>query len=469
MEGSKLILLALSSNLLPSLILQPHTAHSAAAAMYKTCNDQWDEESDDEKNSLYSSFWSDGEAGDKEEEEEEVEIMRGVDCRPVCDPEGSPAGSLKEEHPELKRHCGSDGGTQEGEEDDGKSPSSSCGSPPVSPVTSGYGTYRADEQEVAENRDARSTIGFNRCSREDLSEFRDDEEDSPSLKSFIELQEERTPGPDEPAAGASGGGAAPTVATRCESHCTPKEVSELHMDLPTGTGGPSEVRQRHTDVDNMLLLHEERLKDGLDESQGGDEQLFPSDDPDQSSSYKDVRYKDCRWDFCSRANDRMSVEAWRRDAASCLEERIAELDLSPSDQESEAESEDVTDESSSSPTSEADGFTLSAFQSYINGMAQTQSNRDGRPKPKSFIRPVSLQPTIKKTDPVAKYFQYKQMWEMFQLSGEKDRKALRWEIKPRPRRVYVPNTYVIPTEKKRSELRWVIRNDLANGLLPQKF
>ncbi|XP_038144088.1 hydrolethalus syndrome protein 1 homolog isoform X3 [Cyprinodon tularosa] len=173
-----------------------------------------------------------------------------------------------------------------------------------------------------------------------------------------------------------------------------------------------------------------------------------------------------------------SVYTEDSDAASCLEERIAELDLSPSDQESEAESEDVTDESSSSPTSEADGFTLSAFQSYINGMAQTQSNRDGRPKPKSFIRPVSLQPTIKKTDPVAKYFQYKQMWEMFQLSGEKDRKALRWEIKdklahqplpPRPRRVYVPNTYVIPTEKKRSELRWVIRNDLANGLLPQKF
>lgn len=37
---------------------------------------------------------------------------------------------------------------------------------------------------------------------------------------------------------------------------------------------------------------------------------------------------------------------------------------------------------------------------------------------------------------------------------------------PKPRRVFVPNTYVVPTEKKRSALRWEIRHDLANGLLP---
>lgn len=88
------------------------------------------------------------------------------------------------------------------------------------------------------------------------------------------------------------------------------------------------------------------------------------------------------------------------------------------------------------------------------------------------------QQTIKKTDPVAKYFQYKQLWEMFKLPGESDRRALRQEIKeqlayqpppPKPRRVYVPNTYIVPTEKKRSALRWEIRNDLANGVLPHKF
>ncbi|KAM4595429.1 centriolar and ciliogenesis-associated protein HYLS1 isoform 1-T1 [Fundulus diaphanus] len=163
------------------------------------------------------------------------------------------------------------------------------------------------------------------------------------------------------------------------------------------------------------------------------------------------------------------------DAASILEERMAELDLSTSDQKDyEAESEDLTE--SDAQSSETDGVNLSAFESYIQHM--TQTDRDVRPKPKSFIRPVMCQPTIKKTDPVAKYFQYKQMWEMFQVSGEKDRKALRWEIReklayqplpPKPRRVYVPNTYIVPTEKKRSELRWMIRNDLANGLLPQKF
>lgn len=40
---------------------------------------------------------------------------------------------------------------------------------------------------------------------------------------------------------------------------------------------------------------------------------------------------------------------------------------------------------------------------------------------------------------------------------------------PKPRRVFVPNSYVVPTEKKRSALRWEIRNDLANGLLPHRF
>ncbi|XP_047221751.1 hydrolethalus syndrome protein 1 isoform X3 [Girardinichthys multiradiatus] len=173
-----------------------------------------------------------------------------------------------------------------------------------------------------------------------------------------------------------------------------------------------------------------------------------------------------------------SVYTEDSDATSRLEEQIAELDLSTSHQkDDEAESEDVSDESDYQ-SSETDGVDSSAFESYIKGMIQTQSYQDVRPKPKSFIRPVMCQPVIKKTDPVAKYFQYKQMWEMFQVSGEKDRKALRWEIKeklayqplpPKPRRVYVPNTYTVPTEKKRSTLRWMIRNDLANGHLPQKI
>ncbi|XP_026216504.1 hydrolethalus syndrome protein 1 [Anabas testudineus] len=164
------------------------------------------------------------------------------------------------------------------------------------------------------------------------------------------------------------------------------------------------------------------------------------------------------------------------DAASCLEERLADLHLSTTAQHDyEAERDDVTSQTDTY-SSEADGISLSAFESYIRGM--TQSDGDLRPKPKSFIRPVMTRQTVKKTDPVAKYFQYKQLWEMFKLPGEKDRRALRWEIReqlayqpppPKPRRVYVPNTYIVPTEKKRSALRWEIRNDLAKGLLPHKF
>uniref|UniRef100_A0A4W5RRL1 HYLS1 centriolar and ciliogenesis associated n=1 Tax=Hucho hucho TaxID=62062 RepID=A0A4W5RRL1_9TELE len=141
-------------------------------------------------------------------------------------------------------------------------------------------------------------------------------------------------------------------------------------------------------------------------------------------------------------------------------------------QESELESEDA---GSLSDRSESDCLP-SAFKAYIRGMARSRSESDIRPRPKSFIRPVMDHPHtrgLKKTDPVAKYFQYKQDWEMFKAPGEKDRKALHLEIRlayqplpPKPQRVFVPNTYVVPTEKKRSALRWEIRHDLANGLLP---
>uniref|UniRef100_A0A8C7U7D6 HYLS1 centriolar and ciliogenesis associated n=1 Tax=Oncorhynchus mykiss TaxID=8022 RepID=A0A8C7U7D6_ONCMY len=162
-------------------------------------------------------------------------------------------------------------------------------------------------------------------------------------------------------------------------------------------------------------------------------------------------------------------------AVSGLGERLGGIHVSMSThQESELESEDA---GSLSDRSESDCLP-SAFKAYIRGMARSQSESDIRPRPKSFIRPLMDHPhtrSLKKTDPVAKYFQYKQDWEMFKAPGEKDRKALHWEIReqlayqplpPKPRRVFVPNTYVVPTEKKRSALRWEIRHDLANGLLP---
>lgn len=166
-----------------------------------------------------------------------------------------------------------------------------------------------------------------------------------------------------------------------------------------------------------------------------------------------------------------SVYSEDSEGASCLEDRLADLHLSAS-----VRHESVNKDLSECPSSES--LSEGAFESYVRGMSRSQSDGDIRPKPKSFIRPV-LGPTgPKKTDPVAKYFQYKQLWDMFKLPGENDRKALRWEIKerlayqpppPKPRKVLVPNTYTVPTEKKRSSLRWEIRNDLATGNLPHSY
>ncbi|XP_035992624.1 hydrolethalus syndrome protein 1 isoform X2 [Fundulus heteroclitus] len=443
--------------------------------MYKMYNDQWDEGSDDEKNSLYSSFWSDGEVADKDEE---VEIMRVMDPGVVGEPQGVPPGSSPEEHPQLK-----------GSDDERKTTSSSSGSLAVSPMTSGYGTFRAEEQELDH-----SLTGFNQHSRDDLSGFRDDEEYPGSPRSFTESDNEPTREPDESESAVWGSEVSrvPAASCWCEDDSTLNRASTADTRPAIGTRLPSEAQHLHSDAGDMLLFHRKGLQDGADENQDGKQETLQHDVersteqvtvvgvPDESSSNKDVRFIDSNRDFSWETKEKMSEEreeilAWMKDAASRLEERMAELDLSTSDQKDyEAESEDLTE--SDAQSSDTDGVNLSAFESYIQRM--TQTDQDVRPKPKSFIRPVMCQPTIKKTDPVAKYFQYKQMWEMFQVSGEKDRKALRWEIReklayqplpPKPRRVYVPNTYIVPTEKKRSELRWMIRNDLANGLLPQKF
>ncbi|KFQ28403.1 Hydrolethalus syndrome protein 1, partial [Mesitornis unicolor] len=58
------------------------------------------------------------------------------------------------------------------------------------------------------------------------------------------------------------------------------------------------------------------------------------------------------------------------------------------------------------------------------------------------------------------------------------RQDLRWAIREqmlcrpqlpsRAQHPAVPNAYVVPTEKKRAALRWEVRWDLANGLLPRK-
>ena len=36
----------------------------------------------------------------------------------------------------------------------------------------------------------------------------------------------------------------------------------------------------------------------------------------------------------------------------------------------------------------------------------------------------------------------------------------------RPQRVFVPNKYVVPTDKQRKSLRWNVRMELAHGQMP---
>ncbi|XP_048368836.1 hydrolethalus syndrome protein 1 [Sphaerodactylus townsendi] len=99
--------------------------------------------------------------------------------------------------------------------------------------------------------------------------------------------------------------------------------------------------------------------------------------------------------------------------------------------------------------------------------------------PKSFILPrlEHLSRNRMKTDRVARYLEHKHDWESLRLPGEDSRRSARWSIReqmlcktefpPRSQHVYIPNNYLVPTEKKRSALRWGIRCDLANGVMPR--
>ncbi|XP_067166187.1 centriolar and ciliogenesis-associated protein HYLS1 isoform X2 [Apteryx mantelli] len=118
------------------------------------------------------------------------------------------------------------------------------------------------------------------------------------------------------------------------------------------------------------------------------------------------------------------------------------------------------------------------FQGRSSPSSQQDTSAAGQPK--SFIPPrlEQLGRNRGKTDRVAKYLEYKRDWETFRIPGEDQRRELRWGIreqmlcKPdlpsKPQHAYVPNAYVAPTEKKRAALRWEVRCDLANGLLPRK-
>lgn len=99
---------------------------------------------------------------------------------------------------------------------------------------------------------------------------------------------------------------------------------------------------------------------------------------------------------------------------------------------------------------------------------------------KAFIRPMSCDPHsrhLKKHDPVSAYHKYKTSWMTNKAPGEKNHKNLRWAVREqmlqhdeiiekKPAKSHAPNKYIIPSDKKRDDLRWHIRHELAHGIKP---
>ncbi|XP_038670620.1 uncharacterized protein si:dkey-23f9.4 isoform X3 [Scyliorhinus canicula] len=123
------------------------------------------------------------------------------------------------------------------------------------------------------------------------------------------------------------------------------------------------------------------------------------------------------------------------DAVSELGQRISRFRTLNNEAEFDRESEEVSSTSDAGsitgrrPNSAQPFFTRDLWSSRPGG---TDGYGCISNAPKSFIRPLMDHPhtrNIKKSDPVAKYFEYKRNWETFKAPGEKDRKELRWGIR----------------------------------------
>lgn len=121
---------------------------------------------DDDKNSLNSSFWSDGECQD----EEKVEIERLVGKKALKSAGEPLLEATEEERSDVRGSKVTEG--SDGTDGDEES-CTSCDSPVLSYMTSGYGTYRPEEQEAGDGTGDQ----VDQDSRGDLSELRDDEGD----------------------------------------------------------------------------------------------------------------------------------------------------------------------------------------------------------------------------------------------------------------------------------------------------
>ncbi|TRY88112.1 hypothetical protein DNTS_031493 [Danionella cerebrum] len=326
----------------------------------------------------------------------------------------------------------------------------SLGSPAMSILTSGYGTYRPDsskdgELEEGDEREDWSLAGL----EENQSLLNAPGEDE------VCLRNDQTSHLEAPAV-------SPDSSQFIPEQQTHEETSDiLNLDLQSEQDGNSSENQKIEAKDSGSQITDawdvEALRNNLDHPFN----LRQRKDSLQSRLVKKI---------CHDGDDAKRRKEIRvRGTVSELEERLDQMRVAESRVLCDSESDYTRSysERSSSVTEESS----CAFQQYFKGMTRSHSENDIRPQPKSFIRPVFSHPhtrNLKKNDPVTKYLQYKQDWEMFKAPGEKSRKELHWAIRPRPQKTYIPNTYVVPTEKKRSALRWEIRHDLAHGVIPAK-
>lgn len=286
--------------------------------MYKMCSTQSDEESEDDKNSLSSSFWSDGDKEKDEEEEDEIERM--IDSKPAADAEDLLQGASEEVKSGLNNQSNFskeslDKTNNDDEEEEEERCSSSPDSLAQSLMTSGYGTYKPEGQEGAEYRDDHTIKEFDQDSRGALSEMREDEEDSRSLSSFGDFLIEPTHKPDfNELSVLKVSKIFDNVAccreiihiTEVHSEQKKKQAGEEECDLHAASEKAPKEQHRIVQAEDMFLLNEKQKQEievhnlhgfnNVKKDVGG---KVECEDPDESSSNKDIKFIDSRVNISS--------------------------------------------------------------------------------------------------------------------------------------------------------------------------
>ncbi|KAM8841773.1 uncharacterized protein hyls1 [Synchiropus picturatus] len=421
-----------------------------------------EDHSDEEANSLDSVFWFDHGRQHKEEEE------------PVEDAPGDEKFVVSFQHDTCEEEQRDQYEGSEEESEDGDSHCSSFWS----------GRANGNISDTGEKMDLREVEGLCESVKEVSGEdpdircpdtFWSDDQDEKFEGAVVDegLEEEVNLSTEE-----DGG----------EERCSSSLDSPAPSLMTSGYGTllpEDQDHQKVTEHEEDVASPVEAMCCGSTPPGGGDEaQRAQIQAPDQLSSGEDIKFLDVE---SSRSVEQGGdLRAPEQGAASSLDERLSQLQLSE-----RLDSEVDQDHEAAAGDSDAEQHSLSAFESYVRALTRSRCDGDLRPKPKSFIRPVMVQ-ARKKTDPVAKYFQYKQLWDLFKVPGEKDHRELRWAVKERmasqppqvrtshllllslvssqqtkPRGALAPNSFTAPTDKKRASLRWRVRTDLANGLVPE--